>query len=59
MKYGVFPVEDDSGDYVVEAIALPGEGEIFTAIFSGPESKERAEEYAAWKSQPVSQPKAA
>ena len=39
------------GEWVVEAINNDrhGEGEIYAAAFSGPNSKERADEYADWK----------
>ncbi len=37
------------GDYRVEAIDSEADGEIYIAIFSGPDSKARAEEYALWK----------
>ena len=53
VKHEVFAAEDGSGDYIVEAIELPGEGEIFTAVFSGPDAQNRAEEYAAWQNQGV------
>jgi hypothetical protein len=36
-------------DYRVEAINSEGDGEVYTAIFVGPDAKARAEEYAAWK----------
>ncbi len=59
MKHEVFEAEDGSGDYIAEAIALPGEGEIFTAVFSGPDAKNRAQEYAAWQNQRTRRPEAA
>ena len=37
------------GDYRVEAINMQGDGEIYTAIFVGPDAKQRATEYAEWK----------
>jgi hypothetical protein len=37
------------GDWRVEAIDHDNEGQIYVAIFSGPEAQERAEEYAALK----------
>lgn len=49
MQFKTYPHEDNSGDWIVEAINPEGEGEIFTAIFSGPNAKARAEEYANWK----------
>jgi hypothetical protein len=42
MKWYIFPHEDGSGDWTVEAINFPGEGEIYTAIFSGSDSELRA-----------------
>ncbi|MGO9096993.1 MAG: hypothetical protein ACLQGV_17440 [Bryobacteraceae bacterium] len=54
MQWTIFPHEDNSGDWVVEAINFGGDGEIFTAIFSGSSSRERAQEYYTWKQrQPV------
>jgi hypothetical protein len=52
MKYRVYPAMSRPGDWVAGAVNLPGEGEIFLAIFSGPDAQKRAEEYAAWKSGP-------
>jgi hypothetical protein len=37
------------GDYRVEAIDTEGDGEVYTAIFIGPDAKQRAAEYAGWK----------
>ena len=37
------------GDYRVEAIDSDSDGEVYIAIFTGPEAKTRAEEYANWK----------
>jgi hypothetical protein len=44
-------IEDNRhlGDYRVEAIDQEGDGEIFTAIFTGPDAGARAHEYADWK----------
>jgi hypothetical protein len=44
-------VEDrlQPGDYRAEAINTEGDGEVFTAIFTGPDARIRAEEYAGWK----------
>lgn len=36
-------------EWLVGAVDHESEGEIYTALFSGPDAKERAEEYAAWK----------
>jgi len=42
-------IEDNRhpGDYRVEAIG--NDGEVYTAIFVGPEAKDRAQEYASLK----------
>lgn len=37
------------GDWRVEAIDYENEGKVYVTIFSGPESRERAEEYATMK----------
>ena len=37
------------GDFRVEAIDSEADGEIYVAIFSGPDAAVRAEEYANWK----------
>ena len=49
MQFDVYPHEDNSGDWVVSMMDLDGEGEILTAIFSGGNARQRAEEYADWK----------
>ena len=49
MKYEVVKSKYAQDTWVVEAINLPGEGEIFAACFDGPDAQQRAEEYAAWK----------
>lgn len=55
MQFSVYPHEDNSGDWVVEAIDIDGEGEILTAIFSGRDAQSRAESYANWQQRPVIQ----
>lgn len=44
-------IEDNRhpGDYRVEAIDMESEGEVYTAIFTGPDARARAQEYADWK----------
>ena len=37
------------GDFRVEAIDSESDGEVYVAIFSGPDAEIRAEEYAKWK----------
>lgn len=48
MKYEVKQSRHER-DWVVEAFNPEGEGEVYVAEFSGPDAKERALEYAAWK----------
>jgi hypothetical protein len=55
MQFNVYPHEDNSGDWVVEAIDIDGEGEILTAIFSGKNAKTRAESYANWQQRTFTQ----
>ena len=49
MNYEISERKDFPGNWGVEAINYDGDGEIYMAIFSGPEAKERAEEYARLK----------
>jgi hypothetical protein len=58
MEWEVFPHEEGSGDWAVEAINFAADGEIFTAIFSGPSAEERAREYVAWKAEAVTKARA-
>jgi hypothetical protein len=53
MEWEIFPHEDGSGDWVVEAINFAGDGEIHTTIFSGISAEVRAREYLDWKTIPV------
>jgi hypothetical protein len=50
MDYEVAPSVGVVNEWRVEAIDRDSEGEIYVAMFSGPKAKQRAEEYAAWKS---------
>ena len=47
------------GEWIVEAINEEGDGEIYVTAFSGPQAKERAAEYAAWKQSSLRQTAAA
>ena len=51
MEYEVYEVAESRHQWRVEAIDHDQDGQVFVTIFSGPEAKERAEEYAAWKNQ--------
>jgi hypothetical protein len=44
-------IEDNRhpGDFRVEAIDTKADGEVYTAIFTGPDAESRAREYADWK----------
>lgn len=57
MRYEVQESEEARGAFVVTAIER--EGEIYSALFSGPRAKERAEEYAGWKNSDSDAPKVA
>jgi len=50
-------VEDGqkNGDWRVEAIDFENEGVVYVATFSGPDAKQRAEEYASIKNAQESQ----
>ena len=47
--YEVKPSHECHGDWIASAVNDEGDGEIYLVFFSGPNAKERAEEYAAWK----------
>jgi hypothetical protein len=49
MKYETKESKDHSGEYLAIAVNEESHGEIFSVLFSGPEAKRRAEEYADWK----------
>jgi hypothetical protein len=46
IEVGVVPLKHDPSRWLVEAIDFGSEGEIYRAIFSGPNAKERAFDYA-------------
>ena len=49
MKYEVQESTERKGEFFAMAINEASGNEKFSALFSGPEAKQRAEEYAAWK----------
>ena len=51
MEYEAFVSRDaiDDDEWRVEAIDYESEGECYVTIFSGPQAKDRAEEYAHFK----------
>jgi hypothetical protein len=49
MEWNIYPHEDGSGDWVVEAINHEDDGQIYTTIFSGSDTEKRAREYFDWK----------
>ena len=57
MKYEVQESEDTRSVFTVTSVQT--NGEIYTALFSGPKARERAEEYAAWKNSESNTPKVA
>jgi hypothetical protein len=50
LQYDVAQDVRHVGDYRVEAINEDQDGEVYVAIFTGPDAELRASEYAAWKS---------
>jgi len=50
MEYEVVQSAGAVNEWRVEAIDHESEGEVYVALFSGPNAKQRAEEYATWKS---------
>lgn len=57
MKYEVQQSEEMRGAFAVTAVER--EGAIYSTLFSGPQAKERAEEYAAWKNSEIDTPNVA
>lgn len=49
MKYEVLKSQENPGAYLAVASNKASQEETYLALFSGPEAKKRAEEYAAWK----------
>jgi hypothetical protein len=49
MNYEAFADNNVPGDWRVEAIDFENEGNVYVAIFSGPEAQTRAEDYARWQ----------
>jgi hypothetical protein len=49
MLYEVVASRGVVNEWRVEAIDENGEGQVYVTIFSGPDSRQRAEEYAYWK----------
>jgi hypothetical protein len=49
MKYEIKESSQHPGDFVAVAVNEASHNEIFSALFSGPDAKQRAEEYADWK----------
>lgn len=51
MNYEALECELHPGEWVVEAFDMDGDGDCYMARFSGPQSEQRAREYAEWKNQ--------
>lgn len=49
LRYETIEDKLQPGDYRVEAINAEGDGEVYIAIFVGPEAATRANEYMTWK----------
>jgi len=50
LHYEVIADALHKGDYRVEATDANRDGEVYVAIFTGPDAESRAREYANWKS---------
>ena len=51
MNFEVFVDEKTPGDWRVEAIDFENEGNIYVAVFSGPNAQVRANDYAQWQNE--------
>lgn len=49
MEYEVIRSKDVPEEWRVEGIDFDSDGQVYVAIFSGPNAQDRAHEYAAWK----------
>lgn len=49
MEWNIYPHEDGSGDWVVQAINFAGDGELYTTIFTDSNAEDRAREYYNWQ----------
>lgn len=48
LEIAIVECDDDPGAWTVEAIDTGSEGEIYQAIFAGPNAEQRAIDYARW-----------
>lgn len=53
ITYQVIVTDDAPDEYRVEGIDYLNEGQVYTAIFSGPEAEKRAREYADHLNNPL------
>jgi len=53
MEWECFEDKKIVGQWRVVAIDFDDQGPVYVAVFSGPDAKERANEYAAWKNAQV------
>ena len=56
MEFECIEDQRNPGDWRVEAIDFEDEGKVYIAVFSGPEAKERAQEYVSFKNSEARQP---
>lgn len=56
MDFEVLEDRRNPGDWRVEAMDFEDEGKVYVAIFSGPDAKERAHEYASFKNSEAREP---
>ena len=56
MDYEIIQSTCNPDEWRVEAIDYESDGQVYVAIFTGPDARQRAEEYAAWKRSEVPEP---
>jgi hypothetical protein len=49
MQYEVKESKERSGEFLAIAVNEASHNEVFSALFCGPDARQRAEEYADWK----------
>lgn len=56
MNFEVLQDRQNPSDWRVEGIDFEDEGKVYVAIFSGPDARQRADEYADFKNSEARQP---
>jgi hypothetical protein len=53
MQYEMVPANQLEDEWLVQAVNREGDGEMYSAVFYGQDSRERAKEYLDWKNAAV------